>query len=184
MVRGPQSVYNVPVEPRFLTAQQFLITTLVFKIAIIALLATMLVRYRRFGHILIFERRGILDRAILAFSLGIPLTAGVAGRILLRYDAADLTLDAMTSLTTDGQLQAQGEVTLNGGTLNADLSDTTFEEVNLKSAPAAAGQGSLVRLNNSSIGQARFTGNSFDVDASGATFASALFESDALGFDD
>jgi two-component system LytT family sensor kinase len=81
------------VEPRFLTAQQFLITTLVFKIAIMALLATMLVRYRRFRHILIFERRGIFDRALLAFSLGIPLTAGVAGRILLRYDAADLTLE-------------------------------------------------------------------------------------------
>jgi two-component system LytT family sensor kinase len=81
------------VEPRFLTAQQFLITTLVFKIAIMALLATMLVRYRRFRHILIFERRGILDRGILAFSLGIPLTAGVAARILLRYDAADLTLE-------------------------------------------------------------------------------------------
>ena len=80
-------------EPRFLTAQQVLITTLVFKIAIMALLATMLVRYRRFRHILIFERRGILDRAILAFSLGIPLTAGVAARVLLRYDAADLTLE-------------------------------------------------------------------------------------------
>lgn len=80
-------------EPRFLTAQQFLITTLVFKIAIMALLATMLVRYRRFRHILIFERRGILDRGLLAFSLGIPLTAGVAARILLRYDAADLTLE-------------------------------------------------------------------------------------------
>ena len=80
-------------EPRFLTAQQFLITTLVFKIAIMALLATMLVRYRRFRHILIFERRGILDRGILAFSLGIPLIAGVAARILLRYDAADLTLE-------------------------------------------------------------------------------------------
>ena len=80
-------------EPRFLTAQQFLITTLVFKIAIMAALATMLVRYRRFRHSLIFERRGILDRAILAFSLGIPLTAGVAARILLRYDAADLTLE-------------------------------------------------------------------------------------------
>jgi two-component system LytT family sensor kinase len=89
----PLCPYNLSVEPRFLTAQQFLITTLVFKIAIMALLATMLVRYRRFRHILIFERRGIFDRALLAFSLGIPLTAGVAGRILLRYDAADLTLE-------------------------------------------------------------------------------------------
>ncbi len=81
------------VETRLLTGQQFLITTLVFKIAIMALLATMLVRYRRFRHILIFERRGIFDRGLLAFSLGIPLIAGVAARILLRYDAADLTLE-------------------------------------------------------------------------------------------
>ena len=44
-------------EPQFLTAQQVLLTTLVFKLAVMALLATMLVRYRRFRHILIFERR-------------------------------------------------------------------------------------------------------------------------------
>ena len=80
-------------EPRFLTPQQFLITTLVFKIAIMALLATMLVRYWRFRHSLIFERRGLIDRVILAVSLGVPLTAGIASRILLRYDAADLTLE-------------------------------------------------------------------------------------------
>ena len=34
-----------------------LLTTLVFKLAVMAALATMLVRYRRFRHILIFERR-------------------------------------------------------------------------------------------------------------------------------
>lgn len=80
-------------EPRFLTAEQFLLTTLVFKLAVMALLATMLVRYRRFRHILIFEQRGIRDRLIFAFSLGLPLAGGVASRILLRYDAADLTLE-------------------------------------------------------------------------------------------
>ena len=80
-------------EPRLLTAQQFLLTTLVFKLAIMALLATMLVRYWRFRHILIFERRGIADRMLLAFSIGVPLTAGVASRILLHYDAFDLTLE-------------------------------------------------------------------------------------------
>jgi two-component system, LytTR family, sensor kinase len=81
------------VEPRFLTAEQFLVTTLVFKIAIVALLATMLARYRLFRHLLIFERRGLRDRLIFAFGLGVPLTAGVASRVLLRYDAADLTLE-------------------------------------------------------------------------------------------
>jgi len=81
------------VEPRFLTANQFLLTTLVFKLAIMALLATMLVRYRRFRHILIFERRGVSDRLTLAVGMAVPLAAGVASRILLRYDAADLTLE-------------------------------------------------------------------------------------------
>ena len=75
-------------EPKFLTAQQVLLTTLVFKLAVMALLATMLVRYRRFRHILIFEQRDLRDRLILAFALGIPLAAGVASRVLLRYQAA------------------------------------------------------------------------------------------------
>ena len=40
-----------------------------------ALLATMLVRYRRFRHILIFERRDCPDRLVFALALGVPLTA-------------------------------------------------------------------------------------------------------------
>src|SRR5690349_16478752 len=72
---------------------QVLLTTLVVKLAVMAALATMLVRYRRFRHILIFERRAWPDRLAFALSLGIPLTAGVAARLLLQYDAADLTLE-------------------------------------------------------------------------------------------
>src|SRR5262245_14973286 len=53
----------------------------------------MLVRYRRFRHILIFERRGWPDRLTFALGLGIPLAAGVASRLLLNYNAADLTLE-------------------------------------------------------------------------------------------
>src|SRR5436309_9174863 len=53
----------------------------------------MLVRYRRFRHILIFERRRWPDRLTFALSLGIPMTAGVAARLLLNYNAADLTLE-------------------------------------------------------------------------------------------
>jgi two-component system, LytTR family, sensor kinase len=70
-----------------------LLTTLVFKLAVMAALATMLVRYRRFRHILIFERRALPDRMTFALSLGIPLSAGVIARLLLNYNAADLTLE-------------------------------------------------------------------------------------------
>src|SRR5205823_3255796 len=44
-------------------------------------------------HILIFERRGWTDRLVFALALGLPLTAGVASRLLLNYNAADLTLE-------------------------------------------------------------------------------------------
>jgi two-component system LytT family sensor kinase len=80
-------------EARYLTAEQFLLTTLVFKLAVAAAAATMLVRYRRFRHILIFERRDWPDRLVFSLAVGIPLTAGVLARLLLGYNAADLTLD-------------------------------------------------------------------------------------------
>src|SRR5437870_7168902 len=78
---------------KFLTAEQLLLTTLVVKLAVMAALSTMLVRYRRFRHILIFERRAWPDRLVFALSLGVPLAAGVWARLLLHYDAADLTLE-------------------------------------------------------------------------------------------
>jgi two-component system LytT family sensor kinase len=81
------------VQPKFLSAEQFLLATLVGKLAIMAALATMLARYRRFRHILIFERRDWPDRLVFALGLIVPLTAGVVSRLLLNYDAADLTLE-------------------------------------------------------------------------------------------
>ncbi|MGE5243385.1 MAG: sensor histidine kinase, partial [Betaproteobacteria bacterium] len=80
-------------EPTLLSAQQVLLTTLVVKLAVMAALATMLVRYRRFQHILIFERRAWPDRLVFALSFGMPLAAGVGARLLLHYNAADLTLE-------------------------------------------------------------------------------------------
>ena len=56
---------------RFLSADQFLLTTLVVKLAVMAVLATMLVRYHRFRHILIFERRGWIDRLVFTAAFGI-----------------------------------------------------------------------------------------------------------------
>ena len=82
---------NVP-DPQF-SAEQILLTTLVVKLAVMAALATMLVRYRRFRHILIFERRDWPDRLTFVLALGVPLAAGVASRLLLNYKAADLTLE-------------------------------------------------------------------------------------------
>jgi two-component system, LytTR family, sensor kinase len=78
---------------QFLSAGQLLLTTLVVKLAVMAALATMLVRYRRFRHILIFERRDWPDRLTFILALGVPLMAGVASRLLLGYKAADLTLE-------------------------------------------------------------------------------------------
>lgn len=80
-------------EPKFLSAGQFLLTTLVVKLAAMAALATMLARYRRFRHILIFEQRNWPDRLVFALGLALPFTAGVVSRVLLNYGAADLTLE-------------------------------------------------------------------------------------------
>ena len=54
--------------PSSSSAEQFLLTTLVVKLAVMAALATMLARYRRFRHILIFERRGWPDRLVFALA--------------------------------------------------------------------------------------------------------------------
>jgi two-component system LytT family sensor kinase len=80
-------------EPKFLSADQFLLTTLIVKLAVMTALATMLARYRRFRHILIFEQRNWPDRLVFALGLTVPLAAGVTARVLLQYDAADLTLE-------------------------------------------------------------------------------------------
>src|SRR6266542_575187 len=82
----------MPQATKALTAGQFLLTTLVVKVAIVAALSTMLVRFPWFRRILLTEKRDWPERLIFAASLGVPLTAGVVARLLINYDAADLTL--------------------------------------------------------------------------------------------
>src|SRR3954465_14157738 len=82
----------MPQATKALTAGQFLLTTLVVKVAIVAVLSTMLVRFPWFRRILLTEKRDWPERLIFAASLGLPLTAGVVARLLINYDAADLTL--------------------------------------------------------------------------------------------
>ncbi len=86
------SIAHMPHETKLLTAEQFLLTTLMVKLAVVAVLATMLVRFPWFRRILLTEKRDWPERLIFAASLGVPLTAGVVARLLLNYDAADLTL--------------------------------------------------------------------------------------------
>src|SRR3954465_8552064 len=76
-----------------LSTDQVLLTNLLVKLAVMAASATILVRFRRFRQFLIFEQRPRPDRLKFALTLGGLLTAGVVARLLLRYDAADLTLE-------------------------------------------------------------------------------------------
>src|SRR5579872_4730891 len=76
-----------------LSAEQVLLSTLLVKLAVMAAAATILVRFRRFRHFLIFEHRPWPDRVTFALSLGLLLMAGVVARLLLGYQAADLTLE-------------------------------------------------------------------------------------------
>jgi two-component system LytT family sensor kinase len=82
----------MPHETRLLSAEEYLLTTLMVKLAVVAVLATMLVRFPWFRRILLTEKRDWPERLVFAASLGLPLTAGVAARLLLNYEAADLTL--------------------------------------------------------------------------------------------
>jgi two-component system, LytTR family, sensor kinase len=82
----------MPHENNTLTPEEVLLTTLVVQLAVIATLSTMLVRFPWFRRILLTERRDWPERLVFAASLGVPLTAGVVARLLLNYDAADVTL--------------------------------------------------------------------------------------------
>ncbi|MDQ3069410.1 MAG: histidine kinase [Acidobacteriota bacterium] len=75
-----------------LSAEQFLLTTLIFKVAVVAILATMLARFRFFRRILLTERRDWPERLTFAAAFGLPLAAGVVSRLLLNFSAADISL--------------------------------------------------------------------------------------------
>jgi two-component system LytT family sensor kinase len=65
---------------------------LMANVALAAILATMLVRFHWFRRILLTEKRDWQERLAFSVGLGVPLVAGVVVRLLLDYEAADLTL--------------------------------------------------------------------------------------------
>ncbi len=78
--------------PQEVLTEQAILTTLVVKIALVAALATMLVRFGQFRRILLTEKRAWRERLTFAFAFGIPVSIGVISRLLLNYAAADLSL--------------------------------------------------------------------------------------------
>lgn len=75
-----------------LSADQFLLVTLLVKVGVMASLATMLVRYRFFKRILLVGERGRREDWQFAALFGSLIAVGVALRIILGYSAADLSL--------------------------------------------------------------------------------------------
>jgi two-component system LytT family sensor kinase len=82
----------VPPQTQQLSAEHFLLVTLIVQVAVAAVLSTMLVRFWWFRRILLTEKRDWPERLVFAASLGIPLVAGVAIRKFLTFPPADLTL--------------------------------------------------------------------------------------------
>ena len=82
----------MPQQVGYLPPWQLLLTTLVVKVAVAAILATMLVRFGQFRRILLTEKRAWRERLTFAFAFGIPVSIGVVSRLLLGYNAGDLSV--------------------------------------------------------------------------------------------
>ena len=83
---------SVTPEVRLLSLESQLLIILVVKVAVAAVLATMLVRFGQFRRILLTEKRAWRERLTFAIAFGIPVMLGVGSRLLLNYDAADLSV--------------------------------------------------------------------------------------------
>jgi len=75
-----------------LSAYQFLLVNLLVKIGVMASLATILVRYRFFKHILLFEDRGRREDWQFAALFGTLVAIGVVLRLLVGYAGAVISL--------------------------------------------------------------------------------------------
>jgi two-component system LytT family sensor kinase len=82
----------MPAQTQELSAEHFLLVTLLVQVAVAAVLSTMLVRFWWFRRILLTEKRDWPERLVFAASIGIPLIAGVAIRKFLSFPPTDLTL--------------------------------------------------------------------------------------------
>jgi two-component system LytT family sensor kinase len=78
---------NLPVSPAVI------LVTLLFKLGVIASLASIIARFGRFRRLLFIEQRGARQKLLFAAFLGVPFMLGVLARLLARYQGTDLNLE-------------------------------------------------------------------------------------------
>ena len=78
--------------PQF-SPNEFILMTLLLKMAVIAALASVMARSKTFEHLLFVEKRNFHEKMQFVFLLGLPLAVGEAARLLLNYAAADVSLE-------------------------------------------------------------------------------------------
>lgn len=72
---------------------EFILLTLLLKMAVIASLASVMARSKTFENLLFVEKKNFKEKMHLVFLLGVPLGVGVGARVLLNYAAADVSLE-------------------------------------------------------------------------------------------
>lgn len=75
------------------TENEFILLTLLLKMAAIASLASVVARSKTFEHLLFVEKKNFAEKMQLVFLLGTPLAVGEAARLLLNYTATDVSLE-------------------------------------------------------------------------------------------
>ena len=76
-----------------LESEQQLLVTLLVKVGVVASLASILVRSGPFKTLLFRERRTLAQRLELGLYLGVTFGLGVAVRVMLKYEAPDLSVE-------------------------------------------------------------------------------------------
>ena len=76
-----------------LQSPAFVLVTLLIKLGVIAMLASIIARFGRFRRLLFIEQRGPRQKLMFAAFLGVPFALGVLTRLLARYQGADLSLE-------------------------------------------------------------------------------------------
>jgi len=72
---------------------QSIVVDLLIKLAVMALLAGFIARFGKFRQLLFIEQRGPREKVLFAAFLGVPFALGVVTRLLVHYQAADLSLE-------------------------------------------------------------------------------------------
>lgn len=77
----------------YLTSDQFVLVTILVKLAVMASIASVLVRYRHFKELLFAEFKTWDEKGKLLLFLGVPIILSTAVRVVLGYEAADISLE-------------------------------------------------------------------------------------------